>query len=248
MPRSRPFILLISLVFLLFVTGCGKTPEPPAEPTVPVTKAHMADHFAKVREVEEAIIRGDLDAAKTPAQWIADHQDASEVPAAEKPIKDMRAAARSVASATDISNAAIASAGMLGACGRCHAASKIEPKLPPATEPAAKGDRAKHMMEHQLAIDRMYHGLIAPVSGEWQKGAEALKAAPLRDKAMKDIEKEAIAAEARTHELAERAINAADQSSRITIYGEIVGSCASCHGLHGRIWGPGLPKETPKEK
>lgn len=246
MPRSRPFIPFLVLSLLFLVAGCGKSPEPAAEQAtapVPVTKEHMADHFGKVREIEEAIIRGDLDAAKTPALWIADHQDASGVPAAERPMKEMRAAARSVANANDISHAAIASAGMLGACGSCHAASRIEPKLPAVTEGAATGDRARHMMEHQFAVDRMYHGLIAPVSGEWRKGAEALKAAPLRDKSLKDIEKESAEAETRTHELAERAISAADQSSRIAIYGEIIGSCASCHGLHGRIWGPGLPKE-----
>jgi cytochrome c553 len=59
---------------------------------------------------------------------------------------------------------------------------------------------------------------------------------------MKDIAQEAAAAEARVHELADRAIKAPDQSSRVAVYGSIIGTCASCHGLHGRIWGPGLPK------
>jgi cytochrome c553 len=203
----------------------------------------MKEHFTKVREVEEAIIRGDVEAARTPARWLADHQATSGFPPqTEQPLKDMQAAARSVANTENLNNAAVAAANLVGTCGSCHSAAKVEPKLPPPAQPAARSERARHMAEHQMAVDLMYRGLIVPVSGDWKKGAEALKAAPLRDPSLKDIQKEARAAEARIHELADRALAAPDKSSRVTIYGEIIGSCASCHGLHGRIWGPGLPK------
>lgn len=244
MPRSLQSFPVIGALVLLCV-GCGKSPEPAAEQSaaaVPITPAHMQEHFAKAREVEEAIIRGDLEAARTPALWIADHQRVAGPAGTERPIKEMKAAARSVASTGDLKNAAQAAASLVGACGSCHAAAKVEPKLPPIAEGTPRSDRARHMMEHQQAIDRMYRGLMTPVSGEWRKGAEALKAAPLRGKALKDIQVEATAGEARVHELAERAIAAADQSSRVSIYGSIIGECASCHGLHGRIWGPGMPK------
>jgi hypothetical protein len=48
---------------------------------------------------------------------------------------------------------------------------------------------------------------------------------------------DALAAEARVHELAEQAIKAPDQRTRVTIYGSVIGSCASCHRLHGRVLG-----------
>lgn len=246
MPRPSHLFPLVGLALVLSA-GCSKSPEPAAQQTppaaaAPITPAHMADHFAKVREVEEAVIRGDLDAAKVPAQWIVDHQEMTGPAGTELPLKEMKAAAQSVATADNIDNAAIAAAAMLGACGHCHAAMKVEPKLPAPAERTGRSDHARHMLEHQAAIDRMYRGLVVPVSGEWIKGAEALKGAPLRDKAFTDITKETVAAEARVHELAERAINASDQNSRVAIYGTIIGSCASCHGMHGRIWGPGLPK------
>jgi hypothetical protein len=247
MPRPSHLFPLVGLALVL-CAGCSKSPEPAAQQAppqaaaVPITPAHMADHFAKVREIEEAVIRGDLDAAKAPAQWIVDHQEVTGPAGTEQPLKEMKAAARSVATAENIDNAAIAAANVVGACGHCHAAMKVEPKLPAVAEETGRTERQRHMREHQAAIDRMYRGLIAPVSSEWIKGAEALKAAPLRDKAFTDITKESVAAEARVHELAERAIKAPDQSSREVIYGTIIGSCASCHGLHGRIWGPGLPK------
>jgi mono/diheme cytochrome c family protein len=203
----------------------------------------MKEHFTKVREVEEAIIRGDVEAAQAPARWLADHQPTTGFPPhTEQPLKDMQAAARSVVATEDINNAAVAAANLVGTCGSCHSAAKVEPKLPPQEERTAASERARHMLEHQVAVDLMYRGLIVPVSGDWKKGAEALKAAPMRDKSLKDIDKEATAAEARIHELAERALAAADKSTRVAIYGEVIGSCASCHGLHGRVWGPGLPK------
>ncbi len=246
LPQSSAIVVL---AMLLAAAGCGKpadqgaqqaqTPQA-APPNVP---AHMADHFTRVREIEESIIRGDLEAAKAPARWLADHQETAGVPAGtDRPIKEMKAAAASVASSNDVGTAAIAAASLVGACGSCHSASRVTPKLPPVSEPTPGKDRKHHMMEHQLAIDHMYRGLISPTSEDWRKGAEALKAAPLGGKAMADISTEAAASEARVHELADRAIGAAEKSARVTIYGSIIGECANCHGLHGRVWGPGMPK------
>jgi mono/diheme cytochrome c family protein len=248
MPRNRPLFPFVALVMLV-LAGCGQpadqraqqaqTPQA-APPNVP---AHMTDHFTKARDIEEAIIRGDVEAAKTPARWIADHQETGGLPAGtEQQVTEMKAAAASVASTDDIGNAAMAAATLVGKCGSCHAASKVVPKLPAVSADVSGTDRQRHMLEHQHAIDRMYRGLISPTSDEWRDGALALKAAPMGGKALADIAKEAVAAEARVHELADRAVGAAEQSSRVAIYGSIIGACASCHGLHGRVWGPGLSK------
>jgi mono/diheme cytochrome c family protein len=35
---------------------------------------------------------------------------------------------------------------------------------------------------------------------------------------------------------------AADIGTKVAFYGEYIGGCAGCHGLHGKVWGPGLPK------
>jgi mono/diheme cytochrome c family protein len=249
MSRSPKSFSLVSLSIVLVLAGCGQSPEPPAQQTpapaaaAPDTRAHMADHFSRVREVEDAIIRGDLEAARAPALWIADHQESAGLPAhTESKVTEMKSAAKSVASTDDIGNAAIAAATLVGTCGSCHAAAKVTPKIPAVAADASGPERVRHMLEHQHAIERMYRGLISPTSDEWRTGALALKAAPLGGKALADVSKEAVAAEARVHELADRAVGAAEKSARVAIYGSIIGACASCHGLHGRIWGPGLPK------
>jgi cytochrome c553 len=223
----------------LLCTACGKPAESPeaqaAAAAVPNTPEHMQEHFAKVREVEEAIISGDIAAARTPALWLADHQPTTGFPpATRQPLTEMRAAARTVATTSDIQEAATGAANLVGMCGRCHSAAKVEPKVPPATEIAAPKGQGGHMLEHRSAVNLLYRGLIVPVSGDWVRGAEALNAADLGASDRKRMTPEALAAEARVHELAGQALKANDQRTRVTIYGSIIGSCASCHRLHGR--------------
>jgi len=91
-------------------------------------------------------------------------------------------------------------------------------------------------------VDLMYRGMVAPSEALWKQGAEALKGSPLSDKDLTKVPKGIAASEARVHEIAGRAAQAADAGARIAIYGELIGGCASCHAGHGRVLGPGLPK------
>ena len=60
------------------------------------------------------------------------------------------------------------------------------------------------------------------------------------------LTREIAAAEDRVHVLAEQAATATEETARINVYSQILSTCAQCHGLHGRIWGPGLPKTDTK--
>jgi mono/diheme cytochrome c family protein len=242
-------VLFVSLPLALAVTGCSSS-EKPAEPaaTTPAVasraevKAHMADHFTRVRAVEEAVIRGDLEAAKVPAQWIADHQETTGLPeGSAAQVIAMKDAAKAVAAAADIPSAAKGAAALVGTCGDCHAASKVTAAMPLVMLGEAKPGKETHMAEHQFAVDLMYRGLVAPSDAEWTKGAEALKKSALGAKDLPEA-KDAIAAEKKVHAVAEQALKAADRAGKVEAYGEVVGSCASCHGIHGRIWGPGAPE------
>ena len=207
----------------------------------------MDDHFTRVRVVEEAVIRGDLEGAKEPAQWIADHQETSGLPPAAAPqLAAMKDAARAVAGAPDISSAAKGAAAMAGACGDCHAASNVKAAVPLAMVGEAKPGTPSHMAEHQYAIDLMYRGLVSPSDNDWTKGAEALTKAPLGAKDLPEA-KAALAAEKKVHAAASDAVKAVDRGTKVAVYSDIVGSCASCHSLHGRVWGPGVPKTERPE-
>jgi cytochrome c553 len=244
-PSRIVFILSLPVAFIL--GGCGQGgDEATARRSAPSAAVleDMHQHVPQVRELEEAVIRGDLDAVRAPAAWLADHHAPSGLPhAGDRYMEDMRAAARRAADAKDIQTAAYAMASMAAACGNCHRELGTPANLPSIVVPAAATDRAGHMREHQAAVDLMYRGLAAPSDENWKKGAEMLAAVPLTDKELGEEGENAAAAEARVHELAKLAI-AADGSTRIQVFGNLVSTCAGCHSLHGRVLGPGLPKTT----
>jgi cytochrome c553 len=207
------------------------------------TTAGMADHFSKVGELEAAVVRNDLESAKAAAQWIAEHQGTAGLPAGtEGYVAATKNAARAVAASASLGNAGVAAAFAVAACGECHAAAKVTPKMPEASAPPTLPGTAAHMLEHKYALDLMYRGMVGPSETMWKQGAEVLEGSPLTDKDLTKTSKQIVAADARVHELARRAAQAEDAGSRIAIYGELIGGCASCHGMHGVVLGPGLPK------
>jgi cytochrome c553 len=194
------------------------------------------------------VIRGDVEAAVEPARWIADHQPTAGLPAGQESVlADMKKSAAVVAEAKDSRNAATATAMVISYCGTCHAAAKITAAIPEPPTPVAEASLAAHMMEHQWATELLYQGLVMPSEERWQKGLAAMQATPLSEKDLpKDakLTKEVVALEKKVHELAANARTATDLGTKVAFYGEYIGGCAGCHELHGKVWGPGLPK-TP---
>ena len=247
----RLFVGLMILPVAFAVSACGRSAPPPAEqpaaatPAQPSadTAARMAGHFDKVRELEQAVIRGDLESAKAAAQWIAEHQEAAGLPAGtESYVTATRDAATAVAASSSLGNAGVAAAFAVAACGECHAAAKVTPKMPEVSAPPTGPGTAAHMHMHLYAVDLLYRGMVGPSETLWKQGAEALKGSPLTDKDLAKASKEILASETRVHELAGRAAQAPDTGAKIAIYGALIGGCASCHGMHGMVLGAGLPK------
>jgi hypothetical protein len=246
----RLFVGLMILFVAFALSACSKPAPPAAEQPAATasaqpsadTAARMDSHFGKVRELEQAVIRGDLESAKAAAQWIAERQETAGLPTGtEIYVTSTRNAARAVAASASPAGAGMAAAFAVAACGECHAAAKVTPRMPEASAPAAGTGTRAHMLAHQYAVDLMYRGMVGPSESLWKQGAEALKVAPLTDKDLAKPSKETAAAEARVHEIAGRVAQAADAGSRIAVYGELIGGCANCHALHGMVLGPGLP-------
>jgi len=253
-PRLHSLMFIVVFLPMVLVLGCGGAPQPPAEQAKPAeppapavdVATHMHEHLARVTSMQEAVIRGDMEAAVEPARWIADHQETAGLPAGtESVVADMKKAAAVVAEAKDLKNAATATAMTISYCGTCHAAAKITPVMAEMAKPAAAGPMAAHMLEHHWATDLMYQGLVIPSEDRWQKGLAAMQVSPLAEKDLpKDakLTKEIAALEKRVHEMAAKAKTATDLGTKVAFYGEYLGGCAGCHGLHGKVWGPGLPK------
>jgi hypothetical protein len=252
--RTRSFILAAFILPVVVVLGCGGGQQPPAEqakpaepaaPAVDVSK-QMHENLARVTAMQEAVIRGDIEAAVEPARWIADHQESAGLPSGQDAVlADLKKSAAVVAEAKDPKNAATATAMVISYCGTCHTAAKIAPAITEAPKPAAEGPVAAHMVEHQWATDLMYQGLVMPSEERWQKGLAAMAGTPLAEKDLpKDakLTKEIVALEKKVHEMAGKAKTATDLGTKVAFYGEYIGGCAGCHALHGKMWGPGLPK------
>jgi hypothetical protein len=252
--RTRTLLFALLVLPLVIVVGCGGSQQAPAEqakpaepaaPAVDVSK-QMHENLARVTTMQEAVIRGDIEASVEPARWIADNQPTAGLPAGQEGVlADMKKQAAVVAEAKDPKNAATATAMVISYCGTCHAAAKVAPAIPEAPKPVAEAGVAAHMMEHQWATDLLYQGLVLPSDERWQKGLAAMEGTPLSEKDLpKDakLTKEIVALEKKVHELAAKAKTATDLGTKVAFYGEYIGGCAGCHGLHGTVWGPGLPK------
>jgi cytochrome c2 len=237
----RHIALIIGLAAASVLAGAQ------GKPSDPQTADHMKEHYSKVRAVEAAVIRGDLEAVREPASWLAAHESSRELDkASASQVSTMRQAARQAAEASDIPSAATATAAMLAACGDCHRAAAVVP-APGQSELPVVGGSVGHMLEHQRAVDQLADGLVIPSATLWKEGAEALQSSPLRTRELPrdpGLTREVAAAEDKVHLLAEQAATASEAPARTKSYAQIISTCAQCHGLHGRIWGPGLPK-TP---
>jgi cytochrome c553 len=250
--RSRPLITAFLILPLAAVLACGGSQPPaekaaPAPPPKPISELtrEMHEQLGKVTVVQQAVIRGDLETAAVPARWMAERQEMQGFPASTAPIiADMKRFAANVAGAKDIKGAATATTMMISYCGTCHVAAKVKPVFPDLPEPRQTKGAAGHMLEHQLAVDLMYQGLAGPSDELWKKGVETLRAAPL---SAGDLPKDAsltadiVASEKKVHEQAAKTLMTTDIGTRVALYSEVLGECAACHSLHGRVWGPGLP-------
>ena len=137
--------------------------------------AHMHEHYASVTQIQSAIIRGDLDAVREPAQWLAAHPAPTEMPDAWNPyLEAMRSAARAAVEATDFTAAATATSQMANACGNCHIANNISDQFPWQSKPEDEMGTLAHMQRHQWAADRMWEGLIGPSEDAWYQGTTLL--------------------------------------------------------------------------
>ncbi|PRQ03990.1 hypothetical protein ENSA5_11730 [Enhygromyxa salina] len=200
----------------------------------PTTKAHMQDHFSKAAEIKAALIAGDLEQAREPAGWMAEHQADVEHPDAWKPhVTNMREAARVIGGAEDLTTATQAFVTLAQVCAACHTAiggPKVDVGEPPA---AGASGSAAHMARHQWALDAMYQGLIGPSKAAWVIGAEALAEAPLAPTELapgQSIPVQITELAARVHALGNEARDVPDVAMIPgRIYGELLTTCETCH-------------------
>ena len=218
------------------LAGSQDPPAPPpasqGQPQLPSeVRPRMRQHFAKGAAMRDAVIRGDLEAVRAPATWLAEHPQ-DDLPASAQPqILEMRRLSAEVAGAKDLPQAARGVARLAAACGACHTAIEVTPTLMAALPRREDQTLAGHMRKHYRAADLLYRGLIVPSEHSWKLGAEALTGDPLelelRREPTAKPEIEALAK--RLHGLAQEAGKAADPKARSEVYAQMLQTCADCH-------------------
>lgn len=209
----------------------------------------MRHHFDSATGALDAVIRGDLSAARSEARALLSEPDPAGLPESGAPhVKALRAEAERAVKAVDLEQAAAATSSMLAACGDCHRAVGTMPAHPTPPEPKIGGVLG-HMEQHEVAADLMAQGLTTPSSSLWMDGADALATAPLHKKDLPDnakVSRDALKAEAAIHALATRARATSDRAGRVRVYSELVVSCSTCHAANGQP-GPRRPQAlSPK--
>lgn len=227
-----------------WLEAAGQTPAAPAIPSDPARLAEMRFHFNQITVVQEAVIRGDLEAVRAPARELTALPIPWRVPAAGSPYVNLiRDAARRLVTVSTRAEAADNAAFMLGICGDCHQAVGVNPAPSPVARPDV-GGTVGHMLEHQRAMDELLQGLVIPSLARWNAGAKRLQTAPLQrgqflpDRRLTSGIREA---EAQVHKLAQQASAAATLATsarRAGVYAQLLATCAQCHEQHAQVWGP----------
>lgn len=231
-------------LFVVFTISCGAS-EPQAPPAEAEPKAstsepineHMGEHFEQVSAVQKAIVRGDIEGIRAPAQWLASHPSIVGLPEGWSPfVKEMRDAARLAGEAKTFDAAGASIATMALTCGACHLQADAKPRIPElgtkGLPPADQIDTVPHMLRHQWAIEQMWVGLINPSEESWAKGVEVLADAPLEPQKMTDeaeLSSDVGGLAQTVHQVGDDARQAEDWETRARIYGGLLSTCANCH-------------------
>jgi hypothetical protein len=198
----------------------------------------MHEYLGRITTIKSLIIMGNLDDAREPAIWLAEHEAVAGLPADfEQYLGLVRQYARGVNNATDLISAALAVSGMARTCSGCHLANEVTIEFGFDQVPAEWSDTVSHMQRHQWAVDRLWEGLIGPSDNAWNRGMDMLVDVPLHaDDVMSEDSADADAAELdrmarRVHALTRRGTVATTPTERADVYGELLGLCAACHML-----------------
>ena len=209
----------------------------PASFRAPV-KLH-AMHGARIRD---AVARGDLAGVHEASRALRELILSTEQPAPQTMLGEVVTITRSLESVEDVPTAAAKFAMLAERCGACHTAFGGPRSVPAEAPPDTAGIEAR-MRRHQWGASRLWEGLVAPSEEAWRSGAIVLSDAALASELpagtshITELEK----LSGSVHDIGAKAGSATSPHARSELYGQLLATCASCHGTLGG--GPSGPKE-----
>jgi cytochrome c553 len=191
---------------------------------------HMHARFDTMRGIERLLVRGRLDQARGFARSLAIAPAPSRLAPWAAQLELVRARATAVSTAANLEDACRHEARLAEACASCHAETGVQIlfRNPPSLL-ADQPDVVSRMVRHQWAVDRIWEGMVGDAGESWRAGLEVLAAAPVT---WPTIGSEQSVLAGNLQQLAEKGRQTITESreERARLYGEILISCAACHG------------------
>lgn len=226
-------IISISLCAAAGWLGCSARPD---TTTSEATRESTRDHFAHAAAIREALIRGDLEAARAAGGGLAEEGAAAAVFGGwEEHAGMIRRLGDSVAVARDADQLGLLLGRVGRACGSCHEHVDRRPAPAEPIPPDHAAGLHRRMLRHEWAADRLWDGLVGPSEDAWFWGAYALTQAPFTPERIPDrlAAREIARTAVWLHRLGLEALGSDEWQGRDALYGHLVGTCASCHDRLG---------------
>ncbi len=199
----------------------------------------MSQHLGRARAMYTAILYDELEYARESARLIADSDPSPRLPDGSASLADaVRRAARTIADATTLREAARATGPLAQRCVMCHERYAATPRLPTLGAPPGKSALGGHMSSYRWSVDRLWEGLMTGSDARWDAGIAGLLEPPLDAETLRS-ERGQQAAESlrRVAEVAERAESARSAAARAEAFGRTLEVCVACHDA-ARGWSP----------
>jgi len=211
----------------------------------------MEAHWDDAQDMRDAALAGDQEAYRKAATSLHDRMPldglAETLAPMQQALKDAAAEARSAQGADAMGKSLGA---VVGACGQCHEAAKVQPQLDPVPPPPVEGaEPALEMLWHQLAGIDLWSAVVRHDAKEWEEGVGKLEKATfvVDDGTATGAELDAI--EKRLQALAAKAHSAESTPARAEVYGRITATCVACHEAAKAGDTEGVPGgEAPKKR
>lgn len=220
---------MTALVMLLGIAMAQET----TGATVPTLQSEMQTHWDFATAARDAVIHGDLAAARLWGRGLAERDAPRQLPRRWRPLyADMQAAADNVGRASDLAEAGAAVAQLGLTCAECHDFTGGGPKrhvirIPQPILPEDAGD----MPLHRWAVDWLWVGLVSDSPSAWTEGAKALEQAEFGERP--DAPQSSVGLtqmEQLVHVLPSLA-DAEDRADQAERFGQTLTACAMCHGV-----------------
>ncbi len=235
------------LAGLLFAFGCHegtRAPEsppapssgesPPAPQRMKTVDEHMHEQFVALKDVQKALIMGDLAAARRHGETLQNLTAEGDPGPWEERMSFVRERAGRLVAAETPAAARRLTAELATYCADCHMVDADESLFVPDAQPPDDGTLAARMARHQWGADAMWLGLIAPSSDPWRDGLAVMAAVPaapaeISSDPTRHADFERLGR--RLADLASRAGPLPGQGDRAEAFADIIDVCAACHAI-----------------